>query len=119
MDRSRFVEVPRMDCLVVSTEVVFTLVVCKVFFPRVVFYVKFHLFNSICNPKEAHFHQTRSLSLDCVIHDAKGGRIVAMYWCWRLGMAHFFQCESKYCRLFAIEEKSTKFGFRSGSDNEA
>jgi hypothetical protein len=66
-------EVPRTDCLVMSTEVVFTLVVSKVFFPRVVFDVKFPLFDSICNPKETHFHQARSLLLDSVVCDANGG----------------------------------------------
>jgi hypothetical protein len=75
-----------MDCRVMSTKVVFTLVVCKVFLPRVVFDVKSPLFDYICNPKETHFHRARSLLLDSVIRDAYGGLIVAMYcvggWGW-------------------------------------
>ncbi len=62
-----------MDCCVVSTKVVFTLVFCKVFLPRVVFDVKFSLFYCIRNPKEAHFHRARLLLLNGVICNADGG----------------------------------------------
>ena len=52
MNTIRFVEIPRADCRVVGTNVVLTLVVSKVFFPRIVFYFEFPLFNCICNPKK-------------------------------------------------------------------
>ncbi len=51
MDTSGFVEVPRMDCCVVCTNVVLTLVVPKVFLPWVVYDVKLVLCTSICNSK--------------------------------------------------------------------
>ena len=41
----------------------------------------------IQKPKIAHFHTSRSLSLDCVIHDANGSCVVDVYRCGRLGVA--------------------------------
>ncbi len=48
-------EIPRMDYCVVCTNVVFTLVVPKVFLPWVVFDVKLALCNSICNTHKISF----------------------------------------------------------------
>jgi hypothetical protein len=73
-----------MDCCVVGTNVVLTLVVSKVFLPWVVFDVKFLLCHSICNPKKSCFRQARSLLLGSINYNAYGGRIIAMDWCWWL-----------------------------------
>jgi hypothetical protein len=51
MDTSGFVKVPWMDCCVVGTNVVLTLVVPKILSPWVVIYVKYTLFHHVCNQK--------------------------------------------------------------------
>ncbi len=63
----------------VSTDVLFTLVVCKVFLPWVVFEVKFTLFDRICHPKESHFHLARLLLFHGVVCDAHRGGVIAVY----------------------------------------
>ncbi len=55
MDWRQFVQVPWADCSMVGTDMVFALVVCKLFLPWVIFDVKFTLFDRICHPKKISF----------------------------------------------------------------
>ena len=93
----------------VSTRVMFTLVVSKVFFPRVIFNVEFTLLNRICNPKESHFHGTRSLAFYCIVGNTDSSGVVAVDGGGRLWVSHFLQreSESEYCGLFTVEEQCT------------
>jgi hypothetical protein len=91
-----------MDCYVVSTSMVLTLVVCKILFPREIFDVKFPLCHSISNPEELHFHGPGPLPFHGVVGDANCGGIIAIYGCGGLRVAHFFKCKSKNSGLFAI-----------------
>jgi len=102
----------------VSTCVVLTLVVCKVFFPRVVLYVKIFLFHCIRNTKESHLRGSRLLSFDGVTGDTDDSQVITVNMRRGLWMSHFFQRESKNCCFFAIEEQSAEFCFCSGGDDE-
>ncbi len=64
-------KIPRLDSDMVSTRVVLALIICKVFFSRKVFDVKFFLFNRVCNPEESHFHGPGTLTFDGVVGNAK------------------------------------------------
>jgi hypothetical protein len=105
------VKIPRTDSYVVSARVVLALIICKVFFARKVVDVKFSLCNSICNPKESHFHGLRALALDGVVGDAYGGGVIAIDRDWWLRMAHLIECDAKNCGLFAIEKEGAELGF--------
>ena len=84
MNTIRFVEIPRADCRVVGTNVMLTLVVSKVFFPRIVFYVEFPLFNCICNPKKL-ISIDPERSFDGVVRNTDSSRIIAVHYCWSCG----------------------------------
>jgi hypothetical protein len=86
------------------THVVFTLIVGQVFLTGVPFFCEFFLCYFVSYPKIPHFHLARSLAFDSVVRDAYGGGVIAVYWCTWLGMAKFFEGESKNYSLFAIEE---------------
>jgi hypothetical protein len=49
-------QVPGANCCVVCAEMVFALVVTKVFFPGIVLDVKLPGFDSISNQEKSHFH---------------------------------------------------------------
>jgi hypothetical protein len=97
---------------------VLALIVCKIFFSRKIFDVKLLLDNCICNPEKLHFHGVRMLQFNCIVGDANCGKIITVNWGRGLGMAHFFQRESKNSCLFPIEEYGAKLGFCGISDNK-
>ncbi len=66
--------------------VVFTLVVGKILFAGVPFDIIYILSHHICHPKISYFHRARSLSFDSFVCNADGGGVVAMDWCFWLGM---------------------------------
>jgi hypothetical protein len=82
--------------------VVLALIVCKIFFPRVPFNFVGILCHFVTYPKISHLRRSQSLLFDGVTCDANSGGIIAMDWCLRLGMAQFFQGESKNNPFFAI-----------------
>jgi hypothetical protein len=86
----------------VGASTMLILVVCKIFLPGEIFDVKLLLSNRICNPKESHFHGARALAFYYVVGNANCGRIIALDGGGRLRMTYFFECELKYCCLFAI-----------------
>ena len=88
----------------VGTYVVLALVLAKDFFPWVVFCVEFSLFNSVCEPKKSHCHQSLAVPFDFdgVVLYADGCCVIAVYYCWELWMSPFFKRESKNGCLFAI-----------------
>jgi hypothetical protein len=58
------------------------------------------------------------LPLNGIVGDADSSGIIAIDGGGRLGVAHFFERESKICGLFAIKEEGTKFGLCSGGNNK-
>ena len=59
------------------------------------------------------------LTPDGVVGDADGGRIIAIDRYGGLWVAHFFECDAKNCRLFAVQEEGAEFGFGGGCDDES
>jgi hypothetical protein len=83
----------------VCAEMVFALVVSKIFFSGIVLDVKLPGLNCISNPEN--FPLNLSVDIYRVICNARGGRIVAVNGC-RRWVAKFFKGELKYCGLFAV-----------------
>jgi hypothetical protein len=75
--------------------VVLALTVCKIFLPMVSFNFVGILCHFVTYPKISHLHWLQLLPFDGVICNADSGGIIAMDWCLWLGMAQFFQGESK------------------------
>ncbi len=88
-------QIPRVNSLMVSSYVVFALVVSQVFLPWVPPDIVRILFNFIANPKVMHLHAMQSLSFYDTICDANGSGVIAMGLCFGLGMAQFFKGSSK------------------------
>ena len=70
-------------------KVMFGGIIGKIFNAGLVVKLEILLGHLVKQPKILHFHCTRSLSLNRVIHDAYGGSIVAMDWRLRLWVAQF------------------------------
>ncbi len=111
--------VPRAYCLMMRTQVVFTLVVHQVLLTRVpldtvsifCYFVKY--------PKIPYFHRLQMLPFDGVFCDTNGSGVVPMDLCFWSRVAPFFQCHSKYHAFFAVQKQGSEFGFYSGRNNKA
>ncbi len=84
--------------------VMFALIVCKIFHTGVPFRRIHILCIFFACPKISHFHRSRSLSLNGVIHDSDGSCIVAMYWYFWLRMAKILEGCFKNHPLLAIKK---------------
>ncbi len=76
---------------VMSTGVVFALVVWKIFHPGLSLIQKHLLFIFFTCPEILHFHCTQSLLFNGVICDANGGWVVTMYQYWWYCMVKIFE----------------------------
>ena len=76
---------------VMSTGVVFALVVWKIFHPGLSIIQKHLLFIFFTCPEILHFHCTQSLLFNGVICDANGGCVVTMYQYWWYCMVKIFE----------------------------
>jgi hypothetical protein len=88
-----------------AADVVFALIICKVLsLPGMPLDVIPILGYFITYPKVSHLHAPRELPFDSVIGDADCGHIVTMNGSSWLGMAQFFEGESKNYAFFAVQE---------------
>ncbi len=94
--------VPRAYCMMMWTQVVFTLVVCQVLLTRVPLDTVSILCYLVTCPKIPHFHRSLFLSFDSIICNSDGGGVVAMDLCFWLRVAQLFKSHSKYHALFAV-----------------
>jgi hypothetical protein len=91
----------------------FTLVICQIFLAGVPTYIIHFLCNLITNPKESHFHRTRSLPLDSIIRNTDGRSIIAVDRRFRLWVPHVAKNISEDNGQLTVVVEGTKFGFSS------
>jgi hypothetical protein len=75
------------------------------------------LADTVANPVETHIDGFGALLFDSIVGNASGGAVVCYNGCGRLGMAEFFQADSKGACIFAIVEKGGKLSFGGAGDD--
>ena len=110
-------QVPWANCLIVSSCVVFALVVSQVLLTWVPLDIVHILCNFVKNPKLS--HQMPSLTFARIVCNYNGRCVIAMDLRFWLRMSQFFQGHLKNHALIAVEEEGAKFGFGGRSHDES
>ena len=77
--------------------------------------LKLALAYSVSDPVEAHVESFGCFLLDAIVGEAYCSRVVDLYWCWRLRVAEFIECNSKREGISSGEEGGCDFCFRRGA----
>ena len=81
-------EVPWAYIGMVAANLMLGLAVGEDLLSWVVCYVKFSLLLLVDDPEKLHFHGSGSLSLNGAVGYTYCSGVIAVYWCWRLLVAH-------------------------------
>ncbi len=86
----------------VRTNMVLPLVINQAFLSWVPVKCIHFLGNFVPNPEKLHLHRSRTLSFDGIVCHPNRRGVVAMYWGFRLRVAHIGKREPKYNLCLAI-----------------